>query len=399
MCLVGDDALHAQSDWTRFRGPNGQGISRDQFASEWTPQQFAWRSELSGNGASSPIISQGTVYVTSGSPDGTRVLEAYRLDDGKRLWSYQKSLGDVVLHAKNRLASSTPTTDGELIFAQFSDQQHLIVLACDLGGKLVWERDFGAISVQHGPGSSMIVFENLLIVPMELDSPSQMLALNVRTGKTVWQVDRPVDRATYATPCVLQNGTRKELICPSNAVGVTSLDPLTGQQLWSTSSGFSERVVSSPVLSDGLIFTQCGSGGAGQLLVGIPFRPDLEGATVKPIMTLTKNLPYVVTPLAHEGILYLWCDRGVVRAVDLLAGEELWMGRVGGNFNGSPVMVGEKLYCISEAGELVCVASGRDYKLLGRTELGEAALSTPAIADGKLVVRTETHLIAFDDLK
>ncbi|WP_459554357.1 PQQ-binding-like beta-propeller repeat protein [Lacunimicrobium album] len=387
----------AQVNWERFRGPNGQGISADyQFKPEWTSQQFRWKTSLSGAGVSSPVIYGGVVYTTSAKADGTRVLEAHRLADGNALWSYERKLGQIALHAKNHSASSTPTADGERVYAQFYDQNHLIVVACDLKGNLVWERDFGAIEIQHGPGASMIVYEDLLIVPMEMDTPSLMFGLDKKTGKTVWQVARESDRATYATPCVLKNGDRDELVCPANAIGISGLDPKTGKMLWSTSSGLSERIVASPVLTGSMILTQCGSGGNGKTLLGIGHQPGMKVGAVKPVMTLNKNLPYVVTPVAYDGILYLWCDRGVVRGLDLTNGEELWTGRVSGNFSASPVVVGDKLYGVSEDGQLVCLALGREFQVLGRTELGEGSCATPAIASGKMVIRTESHLIAVD---
>ena len=240
----------------------------------------------------------------------------------------------------------------------------------------------------------MIIFENLLIVPMELDEPSQIFAVDKKTGKIVWQVDRPVDRATYATPCLFQNGARTELICPSNAQGITSLDPKTGAILWSTHTALPERVVSSPVLTQNLVLTQCGSGGSGKLLMGVALPGTTSNETIKPVLSMKKNVPYVVTPIAHDGLLYLWCDGGVVKCVELTSGEDVWTERVGGNFNGSPVLAGEKLYCQSENGELVCLQAGREFKVLGRTDLGEGSLATPAIARGKMIMRTERQLIA-----
>ncbi len=390
----------AQSNWDRFRGPNGSGISTDyEFPASVSPNEFAWNIELQGQGCSSPIIIHDRVYVTSADPEGMRYLQAFDLSSGKTLWTSSINMETLDTHAKNSMAASTPTSDGEMIYTQFSDRKSFLVTAWNSDGSQAWNQDLGEFACQHGPAASMILVNDFLIVPMTLDGPSMVVAFHKSTGKKAWVCERPFGKASYATPCLWDNGTHQEIILPGDAPGISSIDPQTGKVLWSSDTPFPERVVASPILTDNLIISHCGSGGRGKTLMSIAYKPGLTEASAKPAYILTKNLPYVVTPIYDDGLLFLWGDRGVASCVNASTGEEIWTDRIGGNFNGSPVLAAGKLYCVSEEGILVCLAADRGFEKLGETNLSETSLATPAIASGKLVVRTQQHLIAINALR
>ena len=189
-------------------------------------------------------------------------------------------------------------------------------------------------------------------------------------------------------PCILRaEGQPDELICCSTADGIFSLDPLTGKENWKNEV-FSMRTVSSPQLSNGLIFGSTGSGGGGNYVVALKGGPDSEIA-----YRVEQPAPYVPTPVFKDDMGFLWADKGIVTCIDAASGKKHWQKRMGGNFSGSPVLAGDNIYCISDAGVVCVIAASKKYKLLGKTELGEASRSTPAIANGRIYFRTESKLI------
>ena len=154
------------------------------------------------------------------------------------------------------------------------------------------------------------------------------------------------------------------------------------------------RCVGSPCIAGDLVLATCGGGGRGKVLTAIPIdkRGDLDASS--PRWTLDRNLPYVPTPLAYDGYLFLWCDNGVVVCVNQSSGEQVWVERVGGNYSGSPVCIDGKLYCISMDGEVVVMDASPSFRLHARTPLGEGSRSTPAVSAGRLFLRGYGHLFS-----
>ena len=222
--------------------------------------------------------------------------------------------------------------------------------------------------------------------------PSQIVAFRKKTGKVAWRSKRDKFRKTsYATPMLLAGKNQVQLICVSGASGVSSLNPGTGNVNWK-SDPFPMRTVASPILAGGMIFASCGQGGQGTLMFGV--NPKLgAGSEDRVKIRRTARLSYVPTPVAFEDKLFLWTDRGIVVCLDPGSGEEMWKGRVGGTFSGSPVCIDGRLYCLSEAGEVVVVDAGAKFKLLGKTSLGDPSYATPAVANGRLFLRTFSRLM------
>jgi outer membrane protein assembly factor BamB len=223
-----------------------------------------------------------------------------------------------------------------------------------------------------------------------------MIALDCETGATRWSVDRRSVKTSYSTPAVYRpNGGEAQLILSCTAHGVSSFDPNTGRLNWELPDLFGTiRVVGSPVVADGLIFAQCGAGGGGKRMVAISPPDPATGNAADVVYEVKGSLPYVPTPVAHGRWLFLWGDSGIVSCIDTSTGERVWRERVGGNYYGSPVRVGERIYCVSSEGEVVVLGAQKVYQLLGRIDLGEPSRSTPAVADGVMYLRTLSHLMA-----
>jgi outer membrane protein assembly factor BamB len=184
------------------------------------------------------------------------------------------------------------------------------------------------------------------------------------------------------------------VILSSLSHGITSLDPLSGKLNWELPVFHKNRVVGSPTVAAGLIFAAAGVAGAGRETVAVrPGDPD-RGVEAKVAYNVQGSLPYVPTPVGRGSLVFLWNDQGVVTCLDGPTGKVRWRERVGGDYFGSPVRLGDRLYCISRDGKLVVLAAADKFQLLARIDLGERSHSTPALADGILYLRTVSHLMA-----
>lgn len=383
--------------WPRFRGPNGAGQSdAKNIPTEWTTEDVLWRIELPGVGHASPVVWDDRLIVTSGDPkDATRYVLCRSAKDGTELWRRTFPSRFHPVHSRNSFASSTPATDGQRVYVMWATPEQYQIVALDLkDGSDVWQRDLGPLRTQHGFGTSPIVIDGQVITTNEQLGTSFVVALDAKTGRDRWRCPRKsIGTSAYSVPCVWSPANAPEqLIVHSTAHGVSSLDPKTGKENWSLDL-FRKRCVGSPVIGGGLIFGSSGSGGNGKSMVAV--RPG-DGRETPPELAyeITESAPYVVTPVVYGDLLFLWHDRGIVSCHDLATGTVHWRKRVGGNFSGSPVRVGSFLYCISDAGEVVVLAASKKYRLVARNDLGEPSRATPAVADGRMFLRTESHLIA-----
>jgi outer membrane protein assembly factor BamB len=193
-------------------------------------------------------------------------------------------------------------------------------------------------------------------------------------------------------PCVRKNEAGvDELVCCTQAEGIFALDPKTGRENWSFPSAFTMRTVSLPLFNNGLIFGSTGKGAGGHYVVAM--RPGKEP---KVEYEIRRDAPYVPSPVAKGDLMFLFEDRqGHCTCIEASTGKVLWYKpRLGTAFFGSPVRAGDKIFCVDTAGAVICIAADKEFKELGRTELKELSRSTPAIAGGRMYVRTVSHLLS-----
>lgn len=394
-------ALEAQAqEWTRFRGPNGSGESEaTTIPISWNEQGFLWRVALPGKGNASPVLWGERIFVTSAHPETAhRYVQCLSAKDGHELW--RKEFPGTVhgLHLRNTFASSTPTVDAERLYVVWGAPDSLAVQAFDHQGTIVWTADLGPHPSQHGYGGSPMLYGDLLIVGNDQDGDSSLVALDRRTGEKRWSTPRKTREAAYSVPCIrkLPSGA-DELVFNSGAHGITGVNPLTGSVNWELDV-FDKRSVSSPLVVSGLVFGSCGSGAGGNYVVAID-PVDAAGEQPQLAWKFDRSAPYVPTPVANGPLLFLWSDQGVVTCVRAASGERVWQQRIGGNFSGSPVRVADRIYCASDDGEMFVIAASEAYELLARNPLGEPGRSTPAVAAGRMFLRSETHLAALGEEK
>jgi len=393
------------ANWPRFRGPNGDGIAADKdIPVKWNEKSgILWKVEIPGQGNSSPIVWGKRLFLQSASPDGgDRSLMCVDVTDGKILWSRSAKGSKAAIHPKNSFASSTPATDGKLVYALFWDGQEIELRALDLDGNEVWQRDLGPFSSggktshsQHGAGASPIVVDDKVILNNDNDKFATLVALDAKTGKPAWKADRPSFRACYSTPFVLEKpGAPKELIVASTA-GITSYNPKDGEAYWNYSwsfDGMALRTVASPIYSHGLIFVNGGDGSGDRHLIAVKAEGKGDVTKTNLVWENKKTFPYVPTLLARGDHLYYVTDKGFAGCCVATTGESVWQERLGGAITASPIIIDGKVYAITETGEVYVFEAKPTFKLLAKNSLSEGVSATPASADNRLFIRGKDHL-------
>jgi outer membrane protein assembly factor BamB len=406
----------AEGEWSRFRGPNGSGISEAaKVPVKWTEHDYNWKVKLPGIGHSSPVVWEERVFVTCGEPEtAKRFILCLRSGDGRVQWQREYPSRTYAQHRDNCYATATPAVDAEGVVVTWTTPERVVLLALGLDGSEIWRRDFGPFVSESGSGSSPILYQDLVFLdndqddlsldpgytkdPPEPPGTSFLIAVDRKTGRTRWQVERPTSFAGFGTPCVYQaEDGRRELIFTSTARGMTGIDPQTGRVNWELNQELRDRTINSPVVGSGLVFA--GSGVSIRGVRCIAVRPGSPEQTPAVAYEVTQAVPMVPTPLVKDGRLFLWTDDGIVTCLEVASGEVIWRERVGGSFYGSPVWVGGRLYCIAKNGDVVVLAATDRFELLSRVPLGEPSYATPAVAAGVMYLRTQSQLFSLGGKK
>lgn len=396
---------HAQ-EWSRFRGPNGSGESEaTTIPAQWTEKDINWKTSLPGVGHSSPVLWGDKIFLLSADTDkGARPAMRYVLcvnaKDGQLIWKKEYQGVPHHLHNLSSYASCTPAVDEKRVYFGWSDPEHTLLMAMDHSGNELWTQDFGPWISMHGFGTSPMLIDDMVVITgsqepsgKNADAPrpkdSYVVAVDKETGSIRWKTPRKVDTASYSVPCIHKTADGKtELICCSTGEGIFALDPKTGKENWSEPV-FKLRTVSSPLVVGGLIIATTGSGGgSGNTLVALK-----PGPTPEVVYDIRKSAPYVPTPVAKGNLLFLWSDAGTVSCIDATTGEAHWAEkRVGSKCYGSPVRVGDKLFCLEDDGKVYCLSASEKFQKLGMYDFQEESRTVPAVAGGRMYVRTFSHL-------
>ncbi len=389
----------AAQEWTRFRGPNGSGQSEaTTIPITWSDDDYLWKTALPGVGHGSPVLWGEKIFLLSADPqNGTRFVVCLSATDGRLLWKREYPATTHRVHLQNSLASSTPTVDAERVYCAWATPEAFTLVALEHDGTESWQANLGPFVSQHGFGTSPILCDDSLIVTNDQDADSFLIAVDRKTGLTQWKVPRKVQdkqNTSYAAPCVYQpkNGPAELIVC-SWAHGITSVAPRTGETNWEAEV-LERRPVGSPIIVEGLILANCGEGSGNNNVVAV--RPgSADGQKPELVYKIGKtSAPYVPSLVARDALVFLWGDRGVVTCIDGSSGKVHWRERVGGDYSSSPVRVAEHIYCVSATGEVVVLDASDKFKVAGRSSLGEPSRATPAVAGGRMFLRTESHLLA-----
>jgi outer membrane protein assembly factor BamB len=392
--LPAPDALR---HWPRFRGPSGQGLTgAASLPVRWDRDgtNIVWRTKVPGEGNSSPIVWGDRIFLTSAAAKGAeRFLHCLDKADGRILWSRQvpSAAPEPGVRPKNGYASATPVTDGERVIAFLGN----CGLVCyDFDGKLLWHYDELKFRTTHGTGSSPLLYKDKVIFLHDQNqAESVCVALDKRTGKVLWQGTRP-KAMTWSTPVAVRVGDRDELLF-AGAETVKGYDPETGKELWSL-RGPTHEVVPTPVIGPDVIYSASGRNGP-----TIALRPGGSGDVTEThlVWRAVRGGPHVPSPLLLDSRLYAVNDFGIAQCFDAATGKLLWHERLNDQFSASPVEAGGLLYFPGESGVTYVLKAGDRFEVVAKNDLGAGILASPAVTDGRLLIRTQEELVYIGALK
>ncbi len=387
----------AGDSWPAFRGPDGLGVSTARgLPVTWSEtENIAWKTALPGRGWSSPVVADGCIWVTAATDEGQSLRAlCIALDTGELTHNVEVIRLDKppAINVKNSYASPTPVLEPGRVYVHFGafgtgclDAQTAQVL---------WTNRELIVDHKEGPGSSPVLWNDLLIAPFDGMDQQFVAAFDKRTGIVRWRTDRtgaknPVNdfRKAYCTPLLADwHGTPVAII--PGADRANAYDPQTGDDVWHLDyRGFSN--VPRPVAAHGLVFI-CSGYMQPQLLAVRP--PAARGETPEVVWKSSKNVPANPSPVVVGGELYMVNDMGVASCLDAQTGEPHWTTRLGGNYSASPLSADGRLYFTSEAGVTTVIEPGLTFKKLATNSLSGRVQASLAPVEGGLLLRTETDL-------
>lgn len=419
--------------WPSFRGPQASGVADGQnLPDRWDvakAENILWRTAVPGLAHSSPIVWGNRIFVTSAvstnpkasfkpglygdgdaSEDRSRqkwMVYAIDKTTGRIAWERVAFEGVPIdkRHMKSTYASETPATDGRIVVASFGSQG---VYAYGVDGTFLWKVDLGRMnmgaydipSFEWGPASSPVIWNGLVILQVDTQADSFLLALKAATGEIAWQTPR-AELPSWGTPTVAATAVGPRLV--TNAANyVRGYDPSNGKELWKL-GGSSKITAPTPVFADGVFVVASGRAPERPIFV---VRADARGDITPPagktsggglVWSRTGRGPYMPTPLVYKGIVYVLANNGVFDAYDLATGDEIYRQRlekVGNGFSASPVAADGKIYLSNEDGDMLVVQAGRAFKQIATNDMGELVMATPALSNGVMYVRTAKSLVA-----
>ncbi len=387
-------------DWTRFRGPNGQGVtSESDLPLNWSgDSNIAWKTPIPGQGWSSPIVSGDHVFVTTATDGGAscRVIGIDR-KSGEVLWNtevHRQVPGPK--RAQNSYATPTPVSDGKRVYAAFYDGT---VVAVDFDGKRVWKNEEVDFHSLHGLGASPMLAGELLIMPFDGSSPQEqrvgwkepwdqavLLAIDTETGKTRWRGKRGLSRVGHVTPIAIDNG---QTVISAGGDRVQAHDVKTGERIWSVYSQ-GEGVTPSPVLGEGLIFTSSGFEEPTIRAIRPGGRGDVTESHIA--WEQTRGVPALPSPLYVKPYLYTISRDNILYCLQAATGDIVWQERLGGNYSASPLLADGRIYITSEEGVTTVIEPGAEYKKVATNKLEGKTMASIAVSQGNFFLRSGDSL-------
>ena len=413
LVLLPGAAVPVHAQWPQFRGPDGMGTSTSRdLPLTWNEgKNVRWKTAIHGRAWSSPVVLDSQVWVTTATDDGSDLFAlALDRDTGKIL--YDLKLFHVAhpqdAHPFNSYASPTPVIEPGRVYVTFGSPG---TAAIDTGtAKVVWARRDLECNHFRGAGSSPILFRDLLIMHFDGSDRQYVVALDKKTGHTVWRTDRSVDfqdlgpdgkpradgdfRKAFATPHVVMVGGEPVLVSLGSKA-TYGYDPLTGKELWRIEEPSSFSASTRPVTGHGLVFYPTGFNTGQLLAVRLDGRGDVTRTHVA--WRVTRGVPQKPSVLLMDDLLFMIGDGGIATCLEAKTGELVWKARVGETYSASPVSADGRIYFFSEDGKTTVIQARREFKVLAENHLDEGFMASPAIAGRAMFLRTRTHLYRIEE--
>jgi outer membrane protein assembly factor BamB len=402
-------ATLSAENWPQWRGPAQNGVSAEKgLPLKWNEHEnIAWKLPMPGRSGSTPIIWGENIFLNVGTADGSGDLELWALDrnSGRTLWKGHIAGGNHI-ERKQNMSSPSPVTDGQTVWVMTGVG---MLKAFDFKGKELWARDiqkdYGRFGLNWGYASSPLLHDGQLYVQvlhgMKTDDPSYVMRIDGRSGKTVWKVNRPTRAIqespdSYTTPALLRYGTSTEVVITGGDV-VTGHDPGDGKELWrmdglNPQNNPFNRIIASPLVVGSIVIAPTRE--RPMLAIKAGGRGDI---TATHRLWSFNNGPDVPTPVSDGTLLYSVTDRGVAYALDVQSGKVVYGPErlKPDSYSASPVLAEGKIYVTSENEGLTSVyRAGPKFELLAENPLHDYTLSSPAVSEGQIFIRTTGHLWA-----
>jgi outer membrane protein assembly factor BamB len=396
-----------QTNWTHFRGSNLNGISKETgVPTIWNDSlNVVWKKVINGKGWSSPVVYGDQVWLTSATAEGNQMyLVCVNSVTGKEIYNIKVFQPEVMYpkHEINTFASPTPCIEQGFVYVHFGTYGTACIRTDN--GSIVWKRtDLNCDHVQ-GPGSSPIIYKNLLILHLEGVDTQYIVGLNKATGKTVWKKDRPkecndrlapIGKKAYITPIII-NVKGKDLLISNGSAVCIAYNPETGEEVWRVVQG-EDSTISMPFSENGIVFfyTSFVTPKEGEkycelLAVDPTGSGDVTNTHV--LWRFRSPILQLLTPLVKDGLIYTVDSMNNLFCLDSGTGKPVYTKRLNGKYNASPIYSEGKIYFISTNGETLIIQAGRKLEIIARNSLKGEVFATPAITNKSIIIRAGTNL-------
>lgn len=403
----------AADNWPQFRGPDGDGhATATELPLRWSESEnVSWKTAIHGRAWSSPVIWGEQIWLSSATEDGTR-LYAICVDARTGKIIHDLKLFDVetpqAIHKFNSYASPTPVIEEGRVYVTFGSPG----TACldTRTGKVLWQRTDFVCNHFRGAGSSPIIFGDLLIMHFDGSDYQYVVALDKKTGRTVWKTNRSVDfqdltpegkpkedgdfRKAFATPHVAMIDG-KPLLISQGAKAHYGYNPFTGEEIWRVEERSCHSASDRPVVGKGMIYMTCGFSRGLLIAVRTGGRGVITDTHVA--WRATRGIPNKPSLLLVNDLIFMVDDSGLAGCLRANDGTEVWRERVGGNYSASPIYGVGRIYFFSEEGKTIVVEAGPQFKKLAENKLDSGFMASPAVTGKALILRTKTHLYRIEE--
>lgn len=391
-------------DWPGWRGVDGSGFSSEiDVPLNWSESKnILWRRPTPGIGHSSPIVWQDTIYLTYADTENlTRHLLAVARETGETKWDTAVAKGVIEpMHQDNSSASSTPITDGKMVYATFCIDGKLLVCGLSRDGDIQWDTYVGGFEATHGFSTALVLVDGKLILSGLQDGPDAFVAaIDISSGTVLWKVPREHCIRSYSAPVAVRIQERSAILLSGSAQTV-AYDVETGQTIWKL-DGPAAKTVSSIVVADDLGLAFVSGGRDGQFFALRYNQPENASPTAESLIAwqAIKGIPYVTSPYCRDGILHIVSDEGIHRVYDAESGTVKGTNRVATKVDASIVGAGDRVYITDSAGQTTVIRNAFEFEVLAKNTINEPTVASPAISDGDIIIRSTAHLYLIRDAK
>lgn len=398
LSLLSTAAL-AGTNWTQFRGPNGDGLSSEKgLPVTWSEQEhIVWKTPVTGKAWSSPVIWDDQIWMTNAPEDGKQ-LYAVCLDRASGRVVHNVLVFEIAepqfCYPMNSYATPTPFVEAGRVWVHFG--VHGTACLDTATGKVLWTRQDFLCDHHRGPASSPVIAGDLMVVAFDGFDVQYVVALDKHTGKTVWRRDRNIDygsdngdvKKAYGTAKVIEVRGRPQLIYPS-AGATIAYEPKTGEEIWRMRHG-GMNACAPPLFADGRLILNTAAGGFKLFAMSVEGRGDLTNSNV--LWKASQGVPTRSSPTLVGDRVLMVSDAGVASCLDAASGKAIFQRRLEGEFSSSPLVADGKFYVSNHDGQTFVLSADDKLELLATNKLDAGCMASPAVYDKAIYLRTKTHL-------